>query len=82
MCDPFTRLVVQHAIFLLIFGLAFVSTTLPLSLVNVILLGFMTILVIRTFYFSSQVELYQKSSTLLMLLNVLTLIAIVTRYVA
>ena len=82
MCDPFTRLVVQYAIFLLIFGLAFVSTTLPLSLTNVILLGFMTVLVIRYFVFSTQVQLYKNSSTILWFLNVVTLIAIVTRYIA
>ena len=82
MCDPITRLVVQYATFLLIVGLAFVSTTLPLSLTNVILLGFMTVLVVRTFLLPSQVQLYKNSHTLLWLLNVLTLIAIVTRYIA
>ena len=82
MCDPITRLIVQYAIYILIFGLAFVSTTLPLSLTNIILLGFMTIIVVRCFLFSSQVQLYKNSHTLLWLLNVLTLIAIITRYIA
>jgi hypothetical protein len=82
MCDPITRLIVQYAIFILIFGLAFVSTTLPLSLTNVILLGFMTIIVVRTFLFKSQVNLYQNSHTLLWVLNLITLVAIITRYIA
>ena len=82
MCDPITRLIVQYAIFILIFGLAFVSTTLPVSLTNVILLGFMTVVVVRAFLFTSQVDLYQNSHTLIWLLNIITLVAIITRYIA
>ena len=45
--DPVTKLFIQYSLYLLIFSMALLSTTLPLALTNVLLLIVMSILVWR-----------------------------------
>ena len=80
MCDPFTKKLVQYALYLLIFAMALLSTTLPLALTNVFLLVIMTIIVVKSLQCYSQVEMYQNSYWLLYVLKVSALLSIITRY--
>ena len=80
MCDPITKLIVRNALYLLIFAMALLSTTLPLSLLNVLLLVIMTIIVVRSMNSLSQVELYQNSHSLFYTLKVCALVSIIARY--
>jgi hypothetical protein len=53
MVDPVTRLFVKNALYLLLGTMAFVISTLPVSLTNIILLFFMTAIVIKALLFKS-----------------------------
>lgn len=53
MVDPVTRLFVKNALYLLLGTMAFVISTLPVSLTNIILLFFMTAFVIKALLFKS-----------------------------
>lgn len=48
MVDPITRLFVKNALYFLLATMAFEVSTLPVSLTNVLLLVFMTIIVIKS----------------------------------
>lgn len=80
MVDPLTRLFVKNALYMLLATMALVISTLPVSLTNVILLGFMSVIVYKALIYKSQVDLYRKSWLLLQTLNIVTFIAIVFRY--
>lgn len=58
MVDPVTRVFVKNALYLLLLTMAFVISTLPVSLTNIILLVFMTVLVIKALLYKSQITLY------------------------
>jgi hypothetical protein len=53
MVDPITRVFVKNALYLLLGTLAFVTTTLPVSVTNIILLFFMTTIVIKALVYKS-----------------------------
>ena len=80
MVDPVTRVFVKNALYLLLLTMAFVISTLPVSLTNVVLLIFMTVLVIKALLYKSQIALYQNSTILLRLLNIVAIMAIAVRY--
>ena len=77
-----TKFFIQYSLYLLIFAMALLSTTLPLALTNVLFLIVMTILVIRTLNAKTQIELYQNSRVLLYVIQFLALISIAIRYLA
>ena len=77
-----TKFFIQYSLYLLIFAMALLSTTLPLALTNVLFLIVMTILVIRTLNAKTQIELYQNSRVLLYVIQFLALISIAIRYIA
>jgi hypothetical protein len=80
MVDPVTRVFVKNALYLLLGTMGFVISTLPVSLTNIVLLFFMTAIVIKALLYKSQITLYQNSTILLRSLNIVTVIAIFTRY--
>jgi hypothetical protein len=80
MVDPVTRIFVKNALYLLLATMAFVISTLPVSLTNVILLFFMTVIVIKALLYKSQLNLYLNSTILLRSLNIFSIIAIASRY--
>jgi hypothetical protein len=82
MVDPVTRVFVKNALYLLLGTLAFVTTTLPVSVTNIILLFFMTIIVIKALVYKSQINLYKNSTILLRSLNIVSIVAIAIRYLA
>ena len=82
MVDPITRVFVKNALYLLLGTLAFVTTTLPVSVTNIILLFFMTIIVIKALVYKSQINLYKNSTILLRSLNIVSIVAIAIRYLA
>jgi hypothetical protein len=80
MVDPITRVFVKNALYLLLASMAFVISTLPVSLTNVVLLFFMTAIVVKALLFKSSLTLYQDSTILLRCLNIFTIVAIAARY--
>lgn len=80
MVDPLTRVFIKNALYILLATMALVISTLPVSLTNVILLCFMSVIVYKALIYKSQVDLYRNSWLLLQTLNIVTFIAIVFRY--
>lgn len=80
--DPVTKFFVQQSLYVLIFAMALLSTTLPLALTNVLMLVVMTILVTRALQLETQIQLYQNSHLLLYVIKYLSLISIAVRYTA
>ena len=82
LCDPLTRWFIQYSLYLLIFAMALLSTTLPLALTNVLLLIVMTVLVLRALQYDDQISLYRSSRCLLYLIKYGALISMAVRYIA
>ena len=82
LCDPLTKLIVQYSLYLQIFSMALLSTTLPLALTNVLLLIVMTVLVVRALKTDTQISLYKNSQCLFYLIKYGTLITLLSRYLA
>lgn len=81
-CDPVTKWFVQYSLYLLVFSMALLSTTLPLAVTNVIMLGIMTVLVLRALSYDDQISFYKNSRLLLYLVKYGAFITIVCRYLA
>ena len=58
MVDPVTKFFIHYSLYMLIFSMAILSTTLPLALNNVLMLLVMTILVFRALKTDTQIKLY------------------------
>ena len=82
LCDPVTKWFIQYSLYLLIFSMALLSTTLPLALTNVLLLIVMTVLVLRALTYEDQISLYRNSRVLLYMIKYGALISIAARYLA
>lgn len=80
LCDPFTIYFIQYSLYFLILSMALLSTTLPLSLTNVLLLILMTILVIRALQTETQIKIYQRSTVLLYFIKYSALVSMAIRY--
>jgi len=80
LCDPVTKVFIQYSLYMLIFSMALLSTTLPLALTNVLMLILMTILVIRALQSETQILLYKNSSLLLYFIKYFALFTIAVRY--
>jgi len=58
LCDPLTKLALGYSLYILIFAMALLSTTLPFALSNFLLLVIMTVLVIRVLQMPTQIEFF------------------------
>ena len=80
LCDPITIYFIQYSLYFLILSMALLSTTLPLSLTNVLLLILMTVLVIRALQTETQIKIYQRSTVLLYFIKYSALVSMAIRY--